>query len=363
MAEPGGPRLGCGDHTVVIYDRCGQTQICELTPNTTALEYQRVIDDTSQAKATYNLTSETNSGEPCCECTGDLRSWIFSMAIFRNGSLAWGPGPLTNIIYKSQQVVITARDVTAWLDVRLIHNNYDFVQTSAVEVARVIITDALGAEDPCGILDYLIIEEPDDPILIDKVIEANTVKAGEVLRELARTVIDFTVVGLSIIVGQRLTYGPFGALTDENFQTELEVEERGIEAATKWFVKGDGVTGVAGGDDPYMGLIEDIVEEESLTSQSQADAGAVGRLEASNPPPVYINIPDGARLHPDAPIEFGNLIPGAIIDVALRDICRPIHQSNSLTQVRVTVDSTGNDSVQVSLAPEGINYSEGLEGF
>lgn len=353
----GGCKIGCPETTVFALNRCGTDSVCELSSNASNVEWARTMDDVSEASVTIDLSGEGLSEKPCCECIGGLRSWIHTIGIYRDGKLAWGPGPIVDILYKRDSTVFQVRDIAAWLDKRNIHNNYNFVNTPVLEVARILITDALGVDDPCDLVGSMIIIQPDGaPTVISQEYIAGT-KMGEILRELARTVLDFTVVGVSIILAEALQFGPFGPLTDDDFLVDLEIQERGLEAATKWDVHGSGVTGVAGGVDPYYGLLEETAEEDNITSQAQVDAGAAGRLEASNPAPLYLNIPDGASLSPEAPICVDQLVPGAIVNVQVQKVCRPVNRQTRLTAVK-TVVTAGEEKVGVTLSPVGINFDD-----
>lgn len=340
--------LGCGQHRVFLTTRCGGQTFCDVTDSITSLKYGRVMDDTSQVDLVLNLT-----GAACCECVGSCRTWFTSMVIARDGDIVWGPGPLTNILEKNETVSITARDITAWLDVRVINKSYSFVQSPVLHIARTLLRDALGPDDPCGILDRIISQVPAVPTLIDQDITAGDGYAGDVFRDMARNVLDFTVVGTQIIISENLEFGPYGRLGDEDFLGELEVEERGAEAATRWTVNGHGVSGSCGGIDPYLGLIEQVAAEDSLLTVAGCVASACSRLQGSNPAPVYINVPDGSQVSAEAGVTFGELVPGALFDIALMEKCRQVQARERLTAVSVSQTGDGNEQIGVTMAPSG----------
>lgn len=348
--------LGCGENRLVIFDRCATRQVCDLTDNLSSLTYGRVMDDTSGSVGVISLAGQGDAN--CCSCIRDMRTWINSGVIVRDGEVVWGPGPVTNILTLSETATITIRDISAWLDVRVIHGAYSFVATPVLEIARQIIVDAMSPDDPCGVVDNLKIIQPPvgTEILIDKVYEAEKQYAGDALRDLAASAIDFTVVGRSIILSQNLEFGPFGLLTDDDFLTELEIEERGVEAGTRWIVNGEeAVSGSAGGVDPFYGLIEQIADaDDNITDSIEATASAINRVAGSNPAPLYINIPDGAQLSPEAPTSMGELIPGSLYNVYINDMCRTVSQSSRLTAMSVSTKS-GEEQIGVTLSPRGID--------
>lgn len=350
-------RLGCGTYQVLATSRCGDRTVCELT-NVSDLTHGRILDDTSEAIIVIDLTGD--DVETCCECVGDLRSWIHSIMILRDGELVWGPGPIVNILYQKEQVAITARDNSAWLDARLIHTDNDFTDKDPLVIAQWIIDDALSLDDPCGIVDNLFIQEPTALGAIDREYTAEDPSqyAGDAFRELARTSIDYTVVGSTILIGEPLVFGPYTTLTDEDFQVELEIEERGLEAATKWVVQSDVARGEAGGSDPYYGLIEQLAEESQIEDDDQAELVATNRLTASNPVPLYINVPEGARLSQNAPVCFKQLVPGTLVNVNVRDLCREVFAQLKLTAVKVHVTEDGDEEVGITLSPLGTAFGE-----
>lgn len=344
--------LGCGESRVYITTRCGGKTTCDITDSISTLKYGRLMDDTSQVDVVLNVTGGGTG--VCCECVGNCRTWFSSLVVTRNGEIVWGPGPVTNILEKTSTVALTARDVTAWLDERIIHKTYSFIQQPVLDVAMILLKDALGVDDPCDILRKIVVQQPSgSPTLIDKDVTAGDGYAGDVFRDMARNVLDFTVIGNQIIISEDMEYGPFGRLSDDDFLAELEVEERGAEAATKWTVNGHGVSGSCGGVDPYLGLIEQVAAEDSLLTAAACRKSACARLTGSNPAPVYINIPDGAQLSPKSGVCLDELVPGALFDVSLVNRCRKVQARNRLTAMFVSTTGDGNEQVGVTLAPAG----------
>lgn len=348
--------LGCGEYRVVITNRCGTFTMCDVTQNVVGLNWGRVMDDTSQAVITIGLEGDETT--TCCACLGETRSWIHSVVLYRDGKVVWGPGPIVNILYTRTQVVVTARDISAWLDARVIHNDYVFKDKAVTDIAQTLIEDAFSPDDPCDLITALNVTRSDDPTLIDKRADTNSGYAGDVLRDLARNYLDFTVVGSRLLVAEELSFGPFAQLRDEHFTVDLEVEERGTETGTKWWVAGDdlhgtGVLGSCGGDDEFYGLIERIASEDSVKTQDNADRAACNHLRGTNPTPIYVNIPEGASLSPQAPVRFDQLVPGALFDVILEGYCRRLTVRTLLTALNVTLEP--DEKVGVTLAPKAIS--------
>ena len=351
--------LGCGTYRVEVTGRCGVPSICDLN-NIADLEFGRVRDDTSQVTMILNLPGDGE--DSCCECLGNIRSWIHSVMLFRDGELVWGPGPVTNILYRRESVVVTARDVSTWLDSRFIHNDLDFFDADPLDIAQALIVDAMAPDDPCGLADNVILYRSASPTLIDQSYTAEdpTQYAGAALRDLGSTVLDYTVVGSTFLLGSPLTFGPYATLTDKDFLVDVEIEERGLEAGTRWVVQSPTARGSAGGLDPYYGLIEQWVNEDSIDDDDQATLAAQNRLLASNPAPLYLNIPEGARLSPAAEISFDQLVPGTLFNVNFQDLCRKIYTRLILTAVTVHVGDSGDEEIGVTLSPMGTGFQDAV---
>lgn len=351
--------LGCGEYRVVFGDRCGTHILCSMDNDINSLEFGRVLDETSEAVVGITIPGSSD-GSTCCECVGSIRTWAHSISVYRDGALVWGPGPVTNTLMNMNKATIKAQDISAWLNRRVIREKMVFTKVDIVEIAVAIIRHALLPDDPCNIFDLMNVTY--GGVKIDKTIEANKSYAGDVLRDLAKIGLDFTVVGATIILAPNIEFGPIATLQDEDFLAEIEVEERGEETATKWYVNGKSVTGTSGGTDPVYGLIEQISgESENVEDLDAANEEAKNRLIASNPSPMYVNIPDGSTLSPNAPVCFDHLVPGSLVNVDLRGLCKPFAFQNRLTAVRVSVDSNG-EAVQVTLSPRGTTQDEAQDG-
>lgn len=343
--------LGCPETRVLLMDRCGSRVIKDITDSMSSGSYGRLLDDTSAASVTVSVSGDMDRAS-CSTAVGNLGTWRNSLAMYRDDKLTWF-GPITNLLYATETAVVSARDISAWLDVRVIHNDYTFTDELATDIVRILIEDALSVEDPCGLLGNIVVTGTSKVRLTGSV-TAGDGYAGDIIRNLAASVLDFTVLGTSIIISDKFEFGPFTRLTDEDFLVELQIEERGADAGTKWYVNGSAVQGQAGGTDPYVGLIERVVTDTSILDAAAATTSAKGRLSTSNPPPVFINIPDGARLSPLAPVCFEQLVPGTLVNVSLRNTARQVSSQNLLTAIQVTL-SGSDESVGVSLSPTAVS--------
>lgn len=347
--------LGCGETEIFVTQRCGSPTIGRLTGVSEAV-YTRLLDETGQAVITVSIAGNGAADEACCDILGRITSWAMEISIVRDGQIVFA-GPIVGVLHKRSQVIIAARDVTAWLDKRLIHNDLDFTEgTNMTAIAEAIIRDALEPDDPC-VLDYLDVSP--SVLTAARTYGAESQYAGEAIRELTGTGVDYTTVGRRIILGGPLIWGPFATLRDEDILADVEVEERGLEAATSWLIEGSGVVGRAGGVDSFYGLLESRFAEDEILTEDDANVSAASRLDASNPPPLFVTVPGDSKLSPQAPVCFEQLIPGVLIGVSLQDLCRPVQVTQRLVAVGVTVNGE-DESVAISLAPIGQTLDQGI---
>lgn len=338
---------GCGTHEAVIVDRDGGT----VTPASilTDVEWNRTLDDTSTARVTVNPDGD------CCERLGTIRSWRHKLLIFRDGDPVW-EGPITNIRWRLGSIDVFAADVTAWLDRRVIHHTQEFKNTDMVEIAQWLIEDALFPDDPGHSVEVI------GPAKVygDRSYTVNHGQAGDHLRDLAETGLDFTAVGSTIVLLPEDHRAVVGRLSDEDMPEGLIVAEDGAALATRWVVTGDedsGIVGEAGGQHEYYGLLERSFESTSITTVASANAAAAAKLRSSLPVPVFIDT-QAVTISPQAAVDINKLVPGWCLDITSADTCRVVSQRLKIVGLKVTEtggsgDTPGSESVQVQVAATG----------
>lgn len=339
-------------------DRCGRNVVCDVTDQMSFVKWGRELDDDSEVELTLHVTGDSK-GKACCDCITDLRTWYHELMVVRGSEIVWGPGPIITISIQQNIIHIVARDIIAWLDVRVVHNDYTFASVDLSTIAQTIVEDALllgpAVDIPAADRDVCILQlatflptgKNGDLEVI-----ANQQSAGEILRNLASQGLDFTVIKRSLIVGADFSFGPVGPLRDSDFTGDLDVAEHGLGAATKWYLSGnDDMTGECGGIDPFYGLIERAVEgNTSAATEAELDRLACERLEVTNPPPLTINVPSEGALSPTAPLCPEIMVPGTIVDVSLKEFCRPISIRLRMTAVEFRLDENG-EKAAITLGP------------
>lgn len=340
-------RLGtcnADDYRAVIRDRTGP-EILEL--DFQSLEWNRNLNDISEATVTMP------PGADCCGKYGEIQPWRHELAISRNSDEVW-TGPVRVPVDCTSNIVLKATDVLGWLEKRVIHNNHDWTVSllGSVQAAAELITDGFAPDDP-NVLKYL--DAIETGVIGGRSYLANSKYVIDALRDLAKGSLDFTTIGRRIVLmppGYEL--GRTTLLTCQHFLGDLCTAVDGDAAATRTVVTGTGVTGTAGGVDPYYGLLELLVNDDQIGRQSTADDQAAGLLEGRNPPPNLIQPPTGNGLAPDTPICLSDLVPGVTIPVSVNCTCRNSLQDMRLSSVKVTVDNSG-ETITPLLVPLGFS--------
>lgn len=339
--------LGCAeDYQVGFTDRYGGASTGPAL-DASSVKWGRVLDDTSEATVTF-----PGDDPDCCSALADIRSWCHDMCIYRDGAMVW-QGPVVRPTASRAVNEFTARDVTAWLSHRVIHNLIDYTPAGAgaadlTAIAEHIVRDAFEPDDP-NVLPYLTVRP--SGVTGERRYEPDTTYAFTELQELARGGIDFTAIGHRIILSGQEPLGRLATLTDEHFAGDLKVIEDGLSATTRAIVTGEGVTATSGGVG-VCGLLETLVKEQQIKDAGSAQYEADALVRAGDPAPLILEVPAGAQLTPDAPVTIEQLVPGVVIPVAATDLCRPVTTVLQLTRVEVSYGN-GNEAVQITLAPLG----------
>lgn len=338
-------RLGAckaDSYRVIIRDRSGP-EIAEL--DFTQLDWSRTLDAVSEA------TVQVPAGAACCGKLADVWPWRHELAISRDGDEVW-TGPIKTPVNCVSGGTIKAEDSLTWLGRRIIHNDHDWsgLDVGAVQAAVELIQDGFAPDDP-NVLKWLT--QFGTGVIGGREYVANSKYVLDALDDLAKGSIDYTTIGRRIIImpaGYEL--GRTTLLTCEHFNGDLCTTVDGDAFTSRAVVTGLGVTGEAGGVDPYFGLVETLVDDQRIGRLSTANGQAAGLLNGKNPPPTLVQPPNGSGMSPDAPICLEDLVPGVTVPVSINCTCRPAIQDMRLTQLKVTVTASG-ESIQPLLTPIG----------
>lgn len=342
--------LGCGtEYQVMVVDRGGTASLGEL--DVLDLQWGRKLDDTSTATVSADATC-------CTDLLSGLRTWRHELLIIRDGEEVW-TGPIVELTYERDSVQIEARDVTAYLARRSLPGTIDYTQATGLgpadlsTIARTVVVEAFSLLDP-GVLPYLQVR-PTGVSGERKYGADDADYALDKVNELAKTGMDYTVLGRRIILAGETSLTTLPLLTGEDFIGKLRVVEDGYSGATMATVIGKGVIGRYGGVDDFFGLVEIRLKQETILDQASADAAARAIVLAGNPVPLVIDSTSASQLSPEAPICINELVPGAGIPILLDAsmVCRPVATTLRIKDVTVKASSSGTEQVSLGLVPLG----------
>lgn len=337
------PQLGCASHTYVVRDRAGAR--VSASGILTSVEWHRVLDDVSTARVVVA------GGADCCGDLSQIRTFRHQLDIYRGENFVWS-GPITQIEWTTDGVTIDAVDIIGLLDRRVPHQDFTFTGADLNEIARQLIEDGFAPDDP----GHTVTIVGPAGVTGGRQYRLGVGQTADHLRDLAETGIDFTAVGNNIVLLPETFCAVVGRLSDVDMPDGLIVAEDGTALATKWYVTGQNaeVTGVAGGSDPYYGLLERYIEQTSVTDDDSAQQAAEAKLRASASAPVFIDTQQ-VTLSPTAPVAVDQLVPGWCLDITSAGTCRTITQRLKIVGVDVretggTGSTAGQEQVQVQVA-------------
>lgn len=336
--------LGDGhDLRVYLMTRGGGAVLAELTPSSG--NFTRELDATSQLSLEGMVTGRL--GEVCCEGWEDVASWATEILVFRDGRDVWC-GPVTDVQWGYGSVVVEADDLTAWWGRRVLPD----LTFSGVDLSQIFLAvhNAAMEEDTSP---NIIIDVENVGLMGSRsVVGSQSVYAVDVLTELAKTSLDYTCYGRTVLVrGNEIDASPWLVLLDEHWSQPPTVRQRGNEQATRVVVKGSGVQSVATADSTYLdyyGLITRTFTEDTIKDQASCDKAAQTRLDFLKDA-LYIETPVGAKLNTNAPITLPQLIPGMRVRVDTQSTCHKVVSDFRLQKVTVSFDG----SVSIDLQPIG----------
>lgn len=338
-------QLGTGnDLKVLLTTRGGTNVLAELNP--TSGSFTRDLDATSNLEMTGVTTGMM--GDSCCDGWDLVYPWNTEIMVYRDGRDAWA-GPVTGVEFGYGTVKVTASDLTAWWDRRVLTTSLTFTNVDLAAILQSLHEEAMD-QDP---VDNFFVSTTASGVIGTRSYNLSDYKyVSDLIDELSKTGVDWTAYGRTLLIGgEEVPASPYVSLTDEFWSQPPTVNARGNEQATRVIVKGKGVTGVAVASPEYVnyyGLLTRVFDESTIEDQGSATAAANSRL-ALLKDQLYIDTPQGATLKPTAPITVPELIPGIRVRVESSSTCRQIVQDFRLKSVKVQF----NGQVSIDLQPIG----------
>lgn len=370
MGDDFNAQLGRAEYHVYVFDRSGRIAITELP--FTSLSWNRQIDQYSEASVTISGDLFGRFGE-------DVRNWIdcwrYEIKMFRNDVPVWC-GPITNVEMEANSLVISAADISVWLQHRLIYEDRKFKDTDLAQVASWIINQAMEVDNFPG----LHADFTDTGIKGDRDYYAKQyLSASDELDELTRTSVDWTVVNRKMIVGSfEIPATTLPTLVQEHLATDPGISIVGGSIGNGWYVIGGDppeeekkptgedkdtaetknepdlpkTVGIAIGgtkNRELYGVHDRVVTESSIIDPASARQNAKGRLNVLERPPIVLS---QAALVPSAPVTVDQLIPGRAMPIMVW-YPREIRTVSRIKQVKGDYSPDKVNDLTIDLEPIG----------
>lgn len=346
------PILDCGIWRVFLATRGGGSLLAELDYE--SLTLSRRLNDVS----TCSVSVLAAKNEDCLPVLGDVEPFQHELVAFRNyrpgDTPAWA-GPVTLPSWDPLNLTIAGRDLFTWLERRTLPFDRTYTATDLASIFAGYLADAL-VQDRSQNLTTLFLGEIGT--VGDRTVTASSFPiAGDALRELSRSGVDFTVIGRTLRYGglpatsaTAILYDP--AVYQDPGGSTPKLTKQGLNMATVVTVKGGQdvnrvqITSTVGFPDAEHGLISQVVSEPLILDTLSATHAGAGRLAFLNPAPQYLS----CQLTERAPIRFDQLVPGIRIDTAFNLGLTDVEGQFRLSAVDVSSSQAG-EVVGVTLVP------------
>lgn len=361
--------LGCGQHTVRIIDRA--TGGVVAVPPLAKIQWSRRLDNWSTAVAQFTK----RPGIDCCAGLANVRTWRHDLEISRDGVVVW-VGPVSVIAENRSRVQVSAVDRLAWLNRRVLRGTKTLTGEPTALLGTVM-HEAIGRYDRIAIRPAFTPTTATASIAWDF---AARTTGWAAIRDMVASNLDLTMVADILYAGaSTVPAGPVATLSEGDIVADVDVIEDGDTAGT--VVHAKGASGVVAtwppepvdaptGDD-WWGVIDATIDRNTIADPAELLAAARAAWVRRRRPPVFIDLPTGARLRPTAPVTVAQLIPGAEVTLSFTvGRCRPVAGVYVLAAVDVaqgagsgaarnadgqftTTGDAAAEQVSVSLIPKG----------
>lgn len=351
--------LGDASYRVVVTTRGGSTVIGEFDPRiVTSLRWERKLDDVSDAEVVLSVSSDGNCD--CCSILRDVDPIATELLIIRNNIPVW-VGPITVIEITRSTATIFAKDLSAWFDWRVVHQDHRYPpsgyfgadKVNLVGYALELVNDALLPDNP-----NIVVQGTLGEVEGSRDVRAKDYRiTQDELAETLRTDVDMVIHGRNItLFGTEVPKEYIPELSDEDFLTDLRIRRDGLKMATRVIVNGnESLWGIYPADpdgDAVYGLKERIFNETGILDQVSLDQAAKSRYDLFRTPVTTLEIPNNAQLSRTAPVTIQDLIPGFRQRITVRHMCVPISAVFRLMTVNVEF-SKQQETVSCSWGPLG----------
>lgn len=364
MSAPVGPSsvtdargtLGCCLNQAEVWDRCFSRKIASLSGNGTCVQWDRGLDVVSNGSVTVGREAD------CCDKLPLIEPWRHWLVIYRCGVQVWA-GPILRLEFTTDGTTVRARDPLAWFERREIRDDLALTGNIVTDIAAGLINYGLAplpgeAEDDATCMAGWVDYYPGDYSAYSYTWDGNQTTVGAELRNLAGGTLNFTALGRRVLVWSALALGRTAMVQDKHLLGEVTVIKDGYGMANRAGVVGKSVESSCAVDDSYYGRLETVVRDDSITDVPTARQVACVTATAAQRPTITLDVPDGVRLDPAAPVTIDELVPGVVMPFWSDSTCLTVNQDMVLTKVAVQSgcgdDADGEEQVTITVGPRSI---------
>lgn len=255
-------------------------------------------------------------------------------------------GPVTEVDYNRDSVVIQAADLGAWLDRRRMTHRLDRVSVLPEQYARHVVEQAILHDNSMNL--SINVWSASVGGGITRAVKFRDFRmCSSEMSDLAATWIDWWVVLRTIYLAGFEWVGPEASVTDDHFLEVDGVKVTGDLTANNWVITGRGrgsrgveKYGQGENDSSLLGLHmrveadDNLHKEEDLVDKAERLAYKYNGVSTSF---------SGGRLDESFPLSVNDIHPGVVLDTDLSTTCRPVTGNHRVVGVNVSVDAEGED--------------------
>ncbi len=349
--------IGNGEWSAYIAGRGGSPIKMEIAWS--SISVSKVLNGSGSAN--LNIPTVAASGAACCEVVAKSEPWRDEVVLYRDDELAFA-GPLQTV-GGSDSPNCFAPDLFQWTKVRFIEQDMHF----DADVADIFhgVFDAAMAEDTSPNIE--ISTRQTGVLATRDYLGADLHEAQGALTELAKTGLDFTMIGRKLVAGglEIFLQNPTLILHDDGVQSAEPIKDgsnfaNDVAVLCATLTTSDTpISGRAILGESVYGKVQRVYTELLIRDKVSADANASARVHAMQPIPQRVHV----TLSPNAPFGYHDLLPGKRIDVRLERAggCMEIMETMRVVQVTTEVsnsDSGRSETVSADLIPLGLGDDE-----
>lgn len=350
--------LGQGTYQAFITER-GGGQVRHRLPISSA-NTSKTVD--ASGTGSINVPVSADAPKDIRAIIADIRPWRDELRILRNRDVAH-VGPVTDLSCDANSAAISSNDLFYWSEVRFLDKDVKLFDDAAKGFKTLF--ELAMAPDPSPNVNIVVHETGQQIVRAYK--KSDYHRVADLLRELARTDVDFITIDRTLYVGGKEVFAPETSpatpliLTDQGVASTT-VKRNGSQYATDIAVfagssdqegktRNVPLVGRAQRADELMGLVQRSFTELLIKDLDSANANAHARLEASQPAPLSVSV----TFSPYADFTYREAIPGRRVDTRLSQVTPlEVMEVMRLSQLSTSWQAESGETISGELVPLGL---------